>query len=55
MSLPSVDKKTIIMRNAFRLKNNNDHIHISHDMTKEKREVNKELFQEERKINNDKS
>ena len=42
VSLPSVDKKRMIMRNAFRLKNNHDHIHISHDMIKKERGVNKE-------------
>ena len=32
------------MINAFRLKNNHDHIHISHDMTKEEDKVNKETM-----------
>ena len=45
VSLPSVDKK-MITRNAFRLKNNHDHIYISHDITNEEREVNMELLQE---------
>ena len=35
------------MRNAIRSKNNHDHLHISHDMTKEGREVNKELLQKQ--------
>ena len=43
------------MRNASRLKNIHDHIHISHDMTKEVIEANKELLQEARKRNNDQS
>ena len=40
------------MRNAFRLKNIHDCIHISHSMTKEEWEANKELLQEARKRNN---
>ena len=41
------------MRNRFRLKNNHDRIHVSHEMTKDESEINKELLQEAREGNND--
>ena len=37
------------------MKNNHDRIHISHYMSKEEREANKELLQEARKRNNGQS
>ena len=55
VSLPSVDKKRMIMRNALRLKNNHVRIHISHDIAKEERKANNEFLKVVSKRNNDQS
>ena len=52
MTSPCVNKKRLILINVFRLKNNHDFVHISHDMTKDLK-VSNELLQEAKQRNND--